>query len=713
MLLYFLLFSYFYYQYMQKGEFFMIKKNHIKWLRVQEQYMQKYYFLGLKNKAWNLLFEKVEEKLDMENFDCQHAKNLLDRYFKRYIDKEIEEGKTRIINNLLILIRKQNAQITYLFSEFFKTIHDLNIEISEEYYIKLKKESVILQRMLAEADLEQVLFQNLESSYQKNALLLIFKPAHVTLSEVKRVYTRYYDLLHEEEKEALLERLEDSSYLAKFKYLIMYDSIFQSIYDTYCEEIEKIDNSSFHRVLLDLSLDELKYIVENHEQYRYMTIEHLKKQEYLYFISHFIKQSKVLDTPSEEAISCQSHARETRNVRWKRNDRKFYDYFVSIKPNLTQKDKRAIDTLFSFLSKERQEGIQQYLQGIYRQYEPIGKQANNDIQKLKYQFRKYLMNGTLINNHHFENFYSYFTSIKPDLTQEDKQAIDTLFGFLSKERQEDIKNYLKGIYLQKTTIGKRANRDIEKLKCRFKRYLVTGQLFSSMRYRSLYSYFTSIKPELTQEDKQVIDTLFNRLPKERQEKIKSYLKGDILTGDPIVKIVYNDIGKLKYYFKKYIMTGKVYGPDCFQDVQKIQNLYSYFISIKPDLNEEDKKMIDFLFSLLPTERQEGIEGYIKRIYHQKDSIGKRAHQDILNLKHQFRNLYTLHLKKFQTLLLEMKEIENRFYQLGYTPEEYQSYKKNWEQEIKRRGIIDIISMIRIFIGESNEMLKQIEERRSL
>ena len=617
---------------MQKGEFLMAKINYPKWSHMQEQYMQMYQFLGLKNERWSILFEKIENKLDTHQIDYDGARYLLDRYFKCYIDKEIEEGRTRIINNLLVLIKKKNAQITYLFSEFFKTLHDLNIEISEEYYIKLKKESVILQRMLAEADLERVSFQNLESSYQKNALLLIFKPVHVTLSEVKRVYTRYYDLLHEEEKRGLLERLEDSSYLAKFKYLIMYDSIFQSIYDTYCEEIEKIENSSFYRVLLDLSLDELKYIVENHEQYRYMTFEHLKKREYLYFISRFIKQSKVLDTPSEEAISCQSYARETRDVRWKKNDRKLYDYFVSIKPNLTQEDKRAIDTLFSFLSKKK---------------------------------------------------------------------------------QEDIKNYLKEIYLQKTTIGKRANRDIEKLKCRFKRYLVTGQLFSSTRYRSLYSYFTSIKPELTQEDKQVIDNLFNRLPKERKEKINSYLKGDILTGDPIVKIVYNDIGKLKYYFKKYIMTGKVYGPDCFQDVKKIQNLYSYFISIKPDLNEEDKKMIDFLFSLLPTERQEGIEGYIKRIYHQKDSIGKRAHQDILNLKHQFRNLYTFHLKKFQTLLLEMKEIENRFYQLGYTLEEYQSYKKNWEQEIKRRGIIDIILMIRIFIGESNEILKQIEERRSL
>lgn len=612
----------------------MAKINYSKWSCIQEEYLQTYHFLGIKDEIWSILFEKIENKIDAHQIDYNGARYLLDRYFKRYIDKEIREGRTRIINNLLILIKKQNVQITYLFSEFFKAIHDLSIEIPEEYYIKLKKESVILQKMLAEADLEQVSFQNLESSYQKIALLLPLKSAYISFREVKRIYDRYYGELDEKGKKKLVQCLKDSSYSLKFKYLITYDSIFRSIYDTYCQEIEEIPNSFFQRALLDLSLNDLKYIVESHQQHCYMTIEHLKNQDYLYYIARFIQQCNNWDIDHKDDDSKKNSREDWNQTKkgWRRSDREIYDYFTIIKSDLTKEDKQAIDTLFERLSKERREGIQGYLKGTYHQKDPIGKKANSDIQMLRKHFKK---------------------------------------------------------------------------------YLATGQIFRSARYSEIYDYFTSIKPELTNEDKQVIDALFRRLPKERQEGIQEYLKGVYHPKDQVGKKVYNDIEKLKYHFHKYVTTGQFNSANRFQDARKIQDIYSYFVSIKPDLTEEDKQVIDVLFHFLSKERQMGIQGYINRIYHQRDPIGKRAHQDILKLKYQFRNLYSIHLQKFQTLLLAMKEIENHFYQLGYSPEEYRTYKQLWEQEIRKRGTTDILIVMKIFINESYGVIKQIEERRSL
>lgn len=693
----------------------MAKINYSKWSCIQEEYLQTYHFLGIKDEIWSILFEKIENKIDAHQIDYNGARYLLDRYFKRYIDKEIREGRTRIINNLLILIKKQNVQITYLFSEFFKAIHDLSIEIPEEYYVKLKKESVILQKMLAEADLEQVSFQNLESSYQKIALLLPLKSAYISFREVKRIYDRYYGELDDKGKKKLVQCLKDSSYSLKFKYLITYDSIFRSIYDTYCQEIEEIPNSFFQRALLDLSLNDLKYIVESHQQHCYMTIEHLKNQDYLYYIARFIQQCNNWDIDHKDDDSKKNSREDWNQTRkgWRRSDREIYDYFIIIKSDLTKEDKQVIDTLFCLLSKESQEGIQKYLKGIYRQSDPIGKKANSDIQKLKYQFKRYLADGYIIENRYFRDIYSCFVSIKPELTSEDKQSIDTLFERLSKERREGIQGYLKGTYHQKDPIGKKANSDIQMLRKHFKKYLATGQIFRSARYSEIYDYFTSIKPELTNEDKQVIDALFRRLPKERQEGIQEYLKGVYHPKDQVGKKVYNDIEKLKYHFHKYVTTGQFNSADRFQDARKIQDIYSYFVSIKPDLTEEDKQVIDVLFHFLSKERQMGIQGYINRIYHQRDPIGKRAHQDILKLKYQFRNLYSIHLQKFQTLLLAMKEIENHFYQLGYSPEEYRTYKQLWEQEIRKRGTTDILIVMKIFINESYGVIKQIEERRSL
>ncbi len=611
---------------MQKGEFLMAKINYPKWSHMQEQYMQMYQFLGLKNERWSILFEKIENKLDTHQIDYDGARYLLDRYFKCYIDKEIEEGRTRIINNLLILIKKKNAQITYLFSEFFKAIHSLSIEIPEEYYIKLKEESVILQRMLAEADLGRVSFQNLESSYQKIALLLSFKPVHVSFGEVKKIYEKYEESLDEVEKEKLAFHLKDASYSLKFKYLIIYDKVLEGIYAVYCQEIEKIFPSSFYRAILCLSLEHLKYVVAQYQQNQSLSITHLKNQDYLCLIANHMNQKVFINSLNNHSVKEKvGKMQVAAKKKGKRSSREIYTYFQSIKPNLTEEDKKVIDTLFSCLSKKSQEGIEGYIQGIYQRKEPIGKKADSDIQKLKYHFKKYLVTGRISKPFGHREIYDCFLSIKPNLTEEDRHKIDALFSALPQESQEGIIGYLKEIYHQKDSIGKRANRDIQVLRENFKKYLRT-----------------------------------------------------------------EDTSKKK-------------------DLSNMPKIYSYFISIKPKLTTEDKKVIDILFSCLSKEKQQGIKEYVQGIDEQNSS----AYFDIEKLKKQFQNIYSIRLLKYQALVSAMIKIEKSFYQLGLSFEEYQDYKQSLEQKIRNRGITNLFAIMRVFIIESYDTIKQMKERQNL
>ena len=107
--------------------------------------------------------------------------------------------------------------------------------------------------------------------------------------------------------------------------------------------------------------------------------------------------------------------------------------------------------------------------------------------------------------------------LKSDLSEEDKKVIDTLYAHLSKERQEAIDGYISGLYRYNDNMRRKASNDILILKRQFARYLAKGDLTIRSKDRSLYSCFEKIKSNLSEEDRRIIDILYNHLSKERQE----------------------------------------------------------------------------------------------------------------------------------------------------------------------------------------------------
>src|SRR5699024_5607598 len=146
-----------------------------------------------------------------------------------------------------------------------------------------------------------------------------------------------------------------------------------------------------------------------------------------------------------------------------------------------------------------------------------------------------------------------------------------------------------------------------------------------VRTKTLYDYIAGKNEVLSSEDKKVIDYLFNELSLERQEGIKGFINKTYHTTDEVGARAMHDTQLLKAHFKKYKKTGSYE-----------KTLYDYFKNDDGDISSEDKKIVDDLFNGLSHERQNGIKGYIKGIYHYNDELGDKARRDISYLQLKFR-----------------------------------------------------------------------------
>ena len=142
--------------------------------------------------------------------------------------------------------------------------------------------------------------------------------------------------------------------------------------------------------------------------------------------------------------------------------KKFYDYFKSIKEDLTVKDKQKIDELFHSLSIERQEGIKGYIAGKYHRTDAVGRKAKNDIYMLRDQFKRLQLPQK------GKNFYDYFKSEEEELTVEDIRYIDFLFLEFPLENQRGILEYLQNKHLKNSFIARRARFDLGIMQNKFR-----------------------------------------------------------------------------------------------------------------------------------------------------------------------------------------------------------------------------------------------------
>ena len=681
-----------------------------KCLKIIQHYEEKYLFLGFREENWQKLYAQVIAFVEKQRvYDFKKVNEYVLQVINRYIKRQIAQKKVRIINNLFILVSKNtSSDYSILLQEFLNQLDQFSIEMDEEYYEIFKQQSTGFKKILEHFRVQHLNFSELKNWWQEYYFYQKFKVYGKSLEEIKQLFWAYFSVFDESLKNQIQRNI--NRYIDKFRYLFSYEEYFQNIYQIYLVKMQNISIDIFRKALFYWSLERLELLINEYKHNQCVNDESKQKKDYLLLLLQDALGFKKMSEKQEVSLKA-----EFLDVKKRRESRTLYSYFEKIKPELSAEDEKVIDTLYSRLSKERQDGIQGYIEGKYHQKDKIGRKASSDIGGLQKQFSRYLKTGTLNLRYKKKTLYSYFEKIKPELSEEDKKVIDTLYSHLSKERQDGIQGYLERKYYQIGKIRKKAANDINLLQQQFRRYLEKGYLNLIYKKKTLYSYFEKIKLELSEEDKKAIDTLYSCLSEERQEGIQGYIEGKYHATDRIGRKASHDIQQLQRKFEKYLESGVL-------DVRMSRTLYSYFEKIKLELSEEDKKAIDTLYSRLSKERQKGIEGYIEGKYHRTNEIGRKAPADILKLQRRFiryleieslEGCSKVQLKKKQVLLEALKVIETSFYRLGYTSSDYQKYKDEKMLDIVSRGNASQLTILYIFVMESFYFIKEQEKIRTL
>ena len=524
-------------------------------LSVKEFYIKKYSFLNISEEYWNYLFTKLDGFVNHDGMDIEYLKSLIDVHLQYYINSKIYKGDTLIIRNLFSMVdwslENEDTLINIL-----KLLNEYHITFSEDYYLKVRQEIPTFNCLLEHLGYQDITFRELkEKLLQKNQ----------QKRKVKKNLDDYFKKANEElsfEDKQIIDFLFSklpTMQQRKIKKYLRGEEIEEK---EICKDILLLQknflNFKKHGFSVSLFIGTIyKYFFQLNDLFTLKDKEFIDilfqqlSKEQQEGISGYIK--RVYSSTSEQGQKALNDIRYLR-VKYKKCRElgyvplhyfnTIYKYFIKDGQILKEDDKAYIDTLFHQLSKERQEGIKAYLNGISHQKDDVVRQALYDIGSMQKEFKNY-KNGNLT-SHSKRNLYSYFQSSREELTKEDIQVIDILFKRLSLSRQEGITGYLEGIYNSSTPIGKKAHNDIVLLQQQFKRYQIKGSID-----KLIYDYFKTEKGFLSVEEKSVIDNLFATFSKEYQEGILGYMRGMYHKDSEIGKRAYNNIRWMQRQFDKY------------------------------------------------------------------------------------------------------------------------------------------------------------------
>ena len=269
------------------------------YLKLQkEHYLKEYYFLGISEEKWNHLFSLAVKNINEKQPRGLQVKNYVNQHISDYIKREIMSKKTRIIRNLLVLIKNNSKTDKEVLQKFLHELKYLHIEIDEEYYELLCQESLVLQTVLINLDLFHVPFSQLEKEFELTLIYLKIIPGGISFLESKKIFEYLMGLLDDQEREDVLKVLQNNSFNSvncmKFKYFIRNYDIFESVYRIFIEQIRYVSEDSFMLMLLYFSLEELKRVVEGY--YRFIGMDHdmKRKPAFLYQLDSRLEMNKDL-----------------------------------------------------------------------------------------------------------------------------------------------------------------------------------------------------------------------------------------------------------------------------------------------------------------------------------------------------------------------------------------------------------------------------------
>lgn len=657
----------------------MNEKGFNQWfIKQKDYYLEKYYFLGIKEETWHKLFTEALNKCEQ---DKNKATSFILNRINNYIKKEIANKKTRIFNNLLLVLKRTQKTDKDLLISFLKELKDLSITFDEDYFNLLKQNSKILSTILTRFSLLNTPLKDLNTELEDSLMYVKIKPSNVSMANTKKIFCYLLSLLPKSTQVQLLAILKSpyiitSSEFTKLKYLIQYYEEFISILNIFNKQIKELNQDLYMKTLLSASLEELKYYINEYYHFQGSVYDNTKL-DFLYKLNTKIIEQIKKELPKSKPLP---------------KPKTIFDYFTII---LTPEEKQVVEDLFNNFPIIKKERIKKLLEGTISISSLNGKKALADLNYLENKIKK--DREPKRKRKPKTCLEDYFKDEDGFISDPDKEVVKELFNCLSLERQEGILGFIEGIYHETDPIGKKASGDITTLQRRFKRYKEVG-IISGIK-KDIYDYFKDEKCFISEHDKEVVNILLYRLSSTQQADIKEYIAGskDLVKRRQTAGLILN----LQSQFKRYKKIGTL---------RRYADLYTY-CNADETLNGADKLIIDYLFFKLAFDKQNKILSYIAGTYLDKD---KKTRASLYQLKVKYNSLKaqlnnTSSYERLNILYDGVKKIEQTFYDLNFTKEEYQEYRQTKHQELNAQDI-DLVKLYIKYVNESYIYIKHLEQK---
>jgi len=223
----------------------------------------------------------------------------------------------------------------------------------------------------------------------------------------------------------------------------------------------------------------------------------------------------------------------------------------------------------------------------------------------------------------FERFFRKIPGINEI---EGKELLKKLFFHYDLEARNRIIGFTEHRLSGRTKDGSKAWNNIETMQRQYKKAIVEGLPCD----KTLEDYFPLYPGVSITVQNRIIERLFATISPDRRRDIDMYIKGEVTAKSEVGTRARSKIQILQKQYLKELK--KINGP--------IFTYYDAFSDIDIIILEEKKKIVDYVISLLPFERQESLKKYIMGEITQRSELGGLAKSDLQTARKRFNKIAT-------------------------------------------------------------------------
>lgn len=226
-------------------------------------------------------------------------------------------------------------------------------------------------------------------------------------------------------------------------------------------------------------------------------------------------------------------------------------------------------------------------------------------------------------NHIFDRFFRKIPGINET---EGKKILKKLFFHFDEKVRNNIINYTEHRLSGRTEEGGRAYNNIQTMQKQYKRIIEKGETYT----KTLEDYFPLYPGIAINVQNEIMYNLIRTVSIDRKRDIDMYIRGEATARSDIGTRARSTIQILQKQYKREIQ--KLNGP--------ILTYYDGFKDFDFITEEEKKEIVDYVISLLSSERQIDLKKYILGEIKERSEFGKIAKSDLQTARKRYNKIAT-------------------------------------------------------------------------